>query len=187
MESTKNKQEAVLIRWDVYEILKHEARSAIDEIEGDGEVTLTDAEKEKITNRVMSDSDLIRCAWNSEMEYLTGQMMDINPGGVWFAEVVGFGWDEMSGASGFEASTGEKLLEQILPKTDCTFNVYEMVDDKGCKYLALNNFHRDSPIGKEWYYIYPALKCGKCGDIKIDEYMRSNDIYGILCNYCSPD
>lgn len=70
--------------------------------------------------------------------------------GYWKAEVENFGWRSLSGEAEFKAETGEELLQHVLPKTDCHFRIFRVGNE-----LRIQNFHHDSPVGKEWYYIRP--------------------------------
>jgi len=89
--------------------------------------------------------------WECMCESLTAIMKELNPYGyAWRAEVTNFGWQELDGEKHFYAWTGEELLQEVLPDTDCIFFIY-MRDG----YIAINNYHHDSPWGKEWYYVYP--------------------------------
>lgn len=69
----------------------------------------------------------------------------------WFAEVNNFGWRSISGIAYFRASKLTDILSSILPKTECTFNIYNYGKDG----LAIQNYHHDSCTGNEWYYIKP--------------------------------
>ena len=71
----------------------------------------------------------------------------------WFAEVHDFGWKKAGGFSNFKASTGREFMSAILPKADCSFKIHRMGDDG----FAIQNFHHDSPVGEEWYYVVPAV------------------------------
>lgn len=79
----------------------------------------------------------------------------------WKGKMVNFGWRGVSGEKYFIADSGLKLLQEILPKTDCSFKVYK----KG-KGLAINNAHHDSPMWREWYYIMPVSE---------DTYYKNNE------------
>lgn len=68
----------------------------------------------------------------------------------WKAKVRNFGWHESDGEKKFEAETGQSLLREILPDTDCSFIIYKYGEG-----FAIQNFHHDSPTGKEWYYVLP--------------------------------
>ncbi len=52
-----------------------------------------------------------------------------------------------------KASNGAGFLREILPKTHCHFYIFNY--GKG---LAIQNFHHDSPVGKEWYYVVPSTE-----------------------------
>jgi hypothetical protein len=75
----------------------------------------------------------------------------INPDGHWHADVEKFGWRNLNGYKDFEADDGKTFLANILPKTDCTFNVFLEQN-----IIRIQNFHHDSPTGNEWYTVRPA-------------------------------
>jgi len=68
----------------------------------------------------------------------------------WKARVENFGWRNLKGEKSFTAESGEELLKEILPDTDCRFRVYLDADSD---VISIQNFHHDSPTGNEWYYI----------------------------------
>lgn len=84
-------------------------------------------------------------------EELTSFMNKINRKGKWVAEVKNFGWRSLDGHKEFTAQTGLKLLQKVLPNTQCHYLIYKVG-----KEIHINNFHHDSPVGKEWYYIRRA-------------------------------
>lgn len=108
------------------------------------------SEKE-IRDFVYADSDQNQWDWDDAMCYLTDLMNERNPGGYWTVKVENFGWMSRSGSKEFVATTGKELIKNILPNCDCTFHIYDN-DGIGFK---INNFHHDSPVGKEWYYVMP--------------------------------
>jgi len=67
----------------------------------------------------------------------------------WVVSVKGFGWRNLDGLKAFTAENGQELLKEVLPKTDCTFIIFK----DGKNGIKIQNFHHDSPIGNEWYYI----------------------------------
>ena len=140
-------------------------------------------EKDKIFEDVSGDSWLFEDEWNSEMEYLTEVMNRINPDGVWWAEGSNLGWRHLSGHKAFEATTGKKLMEEILPKTDCTFKVYEVAMEGGGSFLGIRNSHHDAPMG-EHYRLDVAQKCEKCGEIVENNTLTEDDDYGMICKEC---
>lgn len=71
----------------------------------------------------------------------------------WHCEVENFGWQERNGSTTFGALTGSELLMHVLPNTQCTFYIY-VVDST----ILIQNFHHDSPTGKEWYRLTPIKK-----------------------------
>ena len=75
----------------------------------------------------------------------------------WKCFVKNFGWRSIDGElEVFETDDGNELLTKILPDCECTFNIYIEKNEEGKKFLRIQNFHHDSPVGNEIYYIYPA-------------------------------
>jgi hypothetical protein len=95
--------------------------------------------------------------WICMAEELQNKMEELDDKGemIWGARVENFGWRKLNGLSGpinlrKEDAPGLELLKRVLPRTDCRFTIY--TDGKA---LYLNNFHHDSPTGREWYAIVP--------------------------------
>jgi hypothetical protein len=89
--------------------------------------------------------------YSDMLDDLTILMQRINPDELeWHATVENFGWMHQSGVSDFNATTGEELLRKTLPKTDCSFKIY---DDKTS--IRIDNAHHDKPCGGEIYVITP--------------------------------
>lgn len=70
-----------------------------------------------------------------------------------YAEGKCMGWRCLEGYAIKTLKNGEDLVFNILPKTQCTFMVFNY--GRG---IAVQVWHHDSPTGKEWYYIMPATK-----------------------------
>ena len=78
----------------------------------------------------------------------------------WYCEVSNFGWRSQRGAKVFgveggdapDHAIGTEFLHNILPKTDCTFYIYDDLDGAG---LKIDNAHHDAPTGGEWYHCAP--------------------------------
>jgi hypothetical protein len=121
-------------------------------------------ERDVVAHQVFEDCDLYAFAWDDMIDVLTSHIQERNPSGSWRAEVVGFGWQKLSGWKFFEATNGKKFLQEILPNTDNTFMIY--ADGKTA--FAINNFHHDAPTG-EWYYVRPATK----KEISNEDFNRS--------------
>lgn len=143
------------------------------------EKDLYDDFEKLVRENVYQDSDQYSIEWDDLNEYLTEKIKEKNPDGYWRADMSNFGWRGVSGSQYFEATDGKKLLEKILPDTDCTFYIYDFGKDG----LAINNFHHDSPMGKEWYYIVPVshAEFENEGPISqaavVDDLMNSGDFY----------
>jgi len=107
--------------------------------------------EEQVRNDVYEDSDIYTWAWEDLMENLKESMAKKNPNGYWRAEVKNFGWRSSDGsAPPFYTEDPAELLRKILPDTDNTFKIFNY--GKG---YAVQNYHHDSPTGREWYYIVP--------------------------------
>jgi len=114
-----------------------------------------------------------------------------NPAGWWYAEAHNFGWRKLDGHKTFRAGAGEKLLRQILPDTECTFRVYDYAGGRG---FAINNFHHDSPVGKEWYYVEPLdhAECPDCGQEFLHDageraFIGEHGMCSLCCEYYQHD
>lgn len=107
--------------------------------------------EETIREKVCYDRDLFAFAWESLIEFLTETISRKNASGFWKIIMNNFGWRNLDGHKYFHADNGENMLRGILPKCDCTFRVFNF--RKG---LAVQNFHHDSPMGNEWYYLTPV-------------------------------
>ncbi len=91
--------------------------------------------------------------WEDLTSDLTHYMKKVNPKTGWKAVVTCFGWRGVDGYKYFHADNGSQLLSNILPNTDCHFKVF-----KSGRKIQIQNFHHDSPVGKEWYTITPYNK-----------------------------
>lgn len=105
--------------------------------------------------------------------------------GYWWVEVTSFGWQALSGHQEFTAEDGQTFLQKLLPQTDCHFKIY--YDDdmdipnwlsenvKKLKGLRIQNFHHDSPTGREWYYaldVGDLIQCSEC-----EKFFPEGDYY----------
>lgn len=84
------------------------------------------------------------------LDELTEVILELNPAGFWFGTVKNFGWMNRSGTTYFIAETGIELLGAVLPKTNCSFKIFQ---EDGV--LKIQNWHHDSPTGNEWYVLKP--------------------------------
>ena len=84
------------------------------------------------------------------LDELTIVIKKLNPDGFWFGQVKNFGWMNRDGNNYFMALSGIELLGAVLPKTDCTFKIFQ---ENGV--LKIQNWHHDSPAGNEWYTVTP--------------------------------
>ena len=140
-----------LMEWDEGEIIEGDVQDRIENWQDFYPEATEPPTEEQVREDVYQDTSLQQMHWDDEMDYLTTEILkEKNPEGYWHAEMTGFGWREQSGYKYFHATKGEDFLSEILPKTQCTFRIFNY--GRG---LAIQNFHHDSPTGKEWYYILP--------------------------------
>jgi len=133
-----------LCAWDTADIVAQEAKYLMEEFPDE-------YPDEDAAYRTAWESDICQFEWEYLAEYVTELMkergMDEEP---IYCEVANFGWRGINGQQVFYAENGPEFLKAILPDTNNTFHIYEYSDG-----LAINNFHHDSPIGREWYYATP--------------------------------
>ena len=70
--------------------------------------------------------------------------------GYWIADVNNFGWLNRDGTKEFQATNSGDFLTEILPNTDCRFQIF-----RNRNRLKIRCWHHDSPMGNEYYYIRP--------------------------------
>ena len=107
----------------------------------------------EIEQEIYQDQDYWQFSWRDLTDALTEILHKKNRNGFWKARVRNFGWRNLDGSKAFKAETGSEFLREILPQTDCHFTVFNY--GRG---LAIQNFHHDSPIGNEWYYVLPTTQ-----------------------------
>lgn len=129
-----------LVSWDTSEIWSNRKEELLEE----------GLSEEEADRQMIDDVDLYQMPWEDLKNDLTEIIKKKNPNGYWKAESRNFGWRSQNGEAFFNAETGVDLLQKILPKTDCTFNIFNY--GRG---MAIQNFHHDSNSGREWYYLYP--------------------------------
>jgi hypothetical protein len=146
-ENVSEKESQPYIIWDTYEIIKHQAEFLREEDESLSE--------DEAWDQAAQDDFLFEHEWDYVFESLEEKMKEINEGGFWRVEVDNFGWRNLNGWKKIQTDSAKKLLQEVLPDTDCTFHIF-VVDDAEApagKMLTLRNWHHDSPMGNEWYEI----------------------------------
>ena len=138
-----------IARWDESDIVEEEIKYRLENWEEfiDNEEE-DQSDEDEIRNNLYQDSGFWENEYENFVEYLSEIIQKKNPNGYWKTKVQNFGWRNLNGYKIFRANTGQKLLDEILPKTDCTFYIHNF--GKG---IAIQNFHHDSPVGNEWYYL----------------------------------
>lgn len=132
----------LLLEWDDWQVLEDIAAALREE-----DPTLSDDEALQLAS---AEQDQQYWAWEDFLTALQELLDQVNPASrPWHAEVVNFGWRELTGHKEFPAGRASEFLRAILPATDCSFRIHGY----GRRGLAIQNFHHDSPVGKEWYYI----------------------------------
>ena len=100
-------------------------------------------------NLACQDTDLLTIRWQDLLEDLDTLLRKINPDGKPYKAIVeNFGWRNLSGEKTFKADNASAFLRNILPQTDCTFNLFVRR-----KTIRIQNSHHDSPMGNEWYTV----------------------------------
>ena len=165
----------LLIEWDTCNIATQRAMDLIDQASDEGE----HLDENAAFSMACEDTFYYQCEWEYLIEYLTELIAERNPGGEWCCDMRSFGWRGVDGYKYFAASDGAELLAAVLPKCECTFKVFDY--GKG---FAIQNWHHDSPVGKEWYYIVPdeRVSCAVCGDK--DEIRTCEGCGDDLCPDC---
>jgi hypothetical protein len=139
-------KENLILSWDTCDITDEKVKDLMAE-----NPLMTEDEAREST---YNDPMLFEFEWDYLCEALSEVIKDLNPDGKWSGQVENFGWRGQSGSNDFDADNGQDFLSKILPKTDCTFYIYKYKEGD-LEGLAINNYHHDSPTGKEWYYILP--------------------------------
>lgn len=148
----KKKSNEPDMEWDVSDIIEEAVQDRLDNPE-DYELEDIQGDEEAIRKLVYEDTFLIQDQWEFFTEALGEHLEELNKSGYWNASVEGFGWRSQSGAKIFRSDADpDKFLGNILPDTDCTFKIWI---SKRPAQIKIQNFHHDSPTGREWYYITP--------------------------------
>ena len=144
-----------LLAWD--ESIDDEVEQRLDqqkEAARRGDIAEDEQKSEKeIEQEIYEDQDFWQFRWSDLKDALTEILQRRNPQGYWKARVRNFGWMSQDGRKYLQARTGSDFLNELLPQTDCHFRIFEY--GRG---LAIQNFHHDSPVGNEWYYVVPITQ-----------------------------
>jgi len=98
------------------------------------------------------DYDLIDFYWDNLLDDFSTELKQAYPKGDWLVNGYNLGWRYRSGHMDVKTNDARTMLEKILPKTDCTFNIYKNPDGSG---FVIRNWHHDSPVGSEYYVLVP--------------------------------
>ncbi len=149
-------RDVAILCWDTAEISEDEVKRRTE----DWEECYPDASKcpseDEIQDDVYSDSDFF--AWEHEglVDRLTELMDAVNPNSnSWEARAHNFGWRNQDGTAEFNADDGLTFLRLVLPNCECTYYIH-LYEKDGRVGIAIQNSHHDSPVGNEWYFIFPA-------------------------------
>ena len=149
-----------VLSWDTRQIVQYLADSLIESDE------FTD--EDEAFQAACEDEDIVSLEWES-LCWEFGKLLS-NVDTIWHIEVSNFGWRALNGDKVLHLDgkdnreIGQGALQEILPETNCTFHVHEHGENGG---LAIQNFHHDSPYGREWYYLTPAsdAQCEECAKL----------------------
>lgn len=137
-----------IIKWFDYEIIDEEVKYRLANKE---EFSFADDINEDEIRHGLYNSDFLSFEWDESIEYLTELISKKCHTGYWKATVNNFGWRSLDGHKFFMAEKGDKFLSQLLPNTDCSFNIFRY--GRG---FAIQNYHHDSTTGSEMYYVLPC-------------------------------
>src|SRR6266852_820689 len=142
-----------LLSWD--ESIDDEVKFRFDQLDQElkeGAISTDEFKTEsEIEQEIYADQDFWHSLWEDFTECLTSILDRKNPGGYWKAQVRNLGWRNLDGVKFLQAGDGASFLREILPQTDCHFYIFNYGNG-----LAIQNFHHDSPVGNEWYYVVPT-------------------------------
>jgi len=152
-KSDKNEMthELAILSWDDSKIVDAELESRMEYNTPEDSKT-----EDELRQEIYEDQDFWYMANQDLNDRLTELMEERNPNLMWVARVQNFGWRNRSGYKEvFSCRTGEELLRTVLPDCDCTYYIHNY-EENGKKGFAIQNYHHDSPVENEWYYILPA-------------------------------
>ena len=141
----------LVAQWDTCEIARCQAQYLIEDNPA--------LDEEEAFHQACQDSDLYQFEWECLIDHLTEALRGISPDGYFYAEGSNLGWQHRSGYTGFQVEDGQEFLHQLLPKTECTFQI-EREDNT----LHITNYHHDAPTG-EFYSVVQGFRCPITEDI----------------------
>ena len=127
-----------------------------------------------------ADPFVLQDAWSDLCDAFTEMLGVLNPSTEqWAVTMSGAGWRKQEGRRKVDAATGERLLQEILPDTECSFKIWRRAD-----HILIDNAHHDRPIGGELYRVYPAAHCGRCGEVFPLSYLKVLSSAEVTCADC---
>ena len=121
------------------------------------------------------EPDDIDFNWKDFVYELEGILHKFSPEMIFAAEVKNFGWQSKDGCmKAFRAKDAEDFLHKILPDTDCTFKIFKKTYTDGDT-LEIQNFHHDSPTGRERYTIFKGGMCQYCGNYFDEDELKEHE------------
>ncbi len=138
--------------WDISQMIEDWVQQTLEDQKDHPDAYDEIKTEEQLRSEAYEDHELIQMGWEDLTEILT-EWMDDQETDEWRAEVENFDWQNLDGYKEFRATTGERLLQEILPNTECTYHIWKIEDEKA---LRLRNWHHDSPTGNEYYTIRPV-------------------------------
>jgi len=151
---TEQEHNKPILSWDTAEIATRETEHRMAYPE---DFSIEEMTEDEVFNDVLKDVDLFTHEFDWFCDSLTEMMKRVAHRfhfGYWYCEVSNFGWRSQEGHKYFKADTGRELLQAILPRAHCTYKIFRP-KDRRTPLIKIQNFHHDSPVGKEWYNIWP--------------------------------
>jgi len=160
-------KQTLYCRWDTCDITCEHAKwlkeqSELDVLDDGWHAANKGKTEDEFFQLACEDYDVIDIAWQ-DMLYMVSELMteiekEMDKRGVgysgWNVRVENFGWRKQSGKATVRADNAEELLRAVLPKCDCTFNVFRCESEESGVWMKIQNSHHDSPCGAEWYTIW---------------------------------
>lgn len=143
------KNDTPYVSWNTADIIDSQAKFLMETEQAET--------KDEAWTMASQDFYIFNDQWDYLLETLSEKLNQINPDGYWHCEAENFGWRNLSGYKDFEADDAKTFLSHILPKTECTFDIY-IDDSHPFNKISITNYHHDSPCG-EFYTVIAQDAC----------------------------
>lgn len=134
----------IVFEWDECKLVESQVKFVRENPDSEEDMNLTDAE---LRDYYMNNPEFFSETWDCMLDALT-DIMEYKQRRYkckdWFIEGQHMGWMNRSGLKISSAVSGEGLLSDILPKTDCSFTIF----DTKMNELRITVYHHDAPTGE---------------------------------------